>query len=673
MHEYSLLEIFAVGFLLALIFGYAAHRLGFSPIVGYLLAGFLVGPGTPFFVADAELAFQLSEAGVILLMFGVGLHFDTKDLLAVKGVALPGAIAQSSFATLLGAGAAWLLGMPFAQALMLGVGLSVASTVVLLRVLSDNGVLNTIPGHVAVGWLVVEDLLTVLVLLLLPTYAAIVGGENTGALAVAKAIGMALARLALLWILVMVIGSKVVPWLLNKVVRTRSEELFTLAVLVAAFATAVGAAVFFQASMALGAFLGGMVVGRTKVSYQAGADLLPLRDAFAVLFFISVGMLFRPAFILEQPLLILACLGVVLIAKPLIAVIVVSLLGYSSGTALTAAVSLAQIGEFSFILAQGAIALDLIPMDVYNVLVVCSIISIALNPSVFRLVPRMQHFLEHHPTLSHILNARAEHRASEHTRVHGSAEEKAALKNDRKNRPAAQPGTFDSARQPVQSAQSVQPVPADQMGTVKRTEPIGQPEQTSPADALRDVFPATSDTSSSPTAPDVVTAIVVGYGPAGRNVTRTLLDKKIIPVVVDMNVDTVNHLNGEQLCPAVYGNSTKKEVLLGARIEKASYLIITTPSTEQAVATATAAKALNPEIRVLARTRFLREERLFEQAGVTAMAYEEDAVAEKLAELLEKDIEECKNEANTCRIDFDSLEKQDMNEAKQLTFKYYNS
>lgn len=609
MHEYQLLEIFGAGFFLALVFGYGAFKLGLSPIVGYLVAGFLVGPATPIFVADTDLAFQLSEAGVILLMFGVGLHFNTKDLLAVKGVALPGAIAQSCIATLLGTLVGTALGMSLMHGVILGMGLSVASTVVLLRVLTDNGVLNSVPGHVAVGWLVVEDLFTVLVLVLLPSLATLMAGGASGgaeaeALDFAKAMGLAFLRLALLWVLVMVVGGKVVPWVLTKVVRTRSEELFTLAVLVCAFATAVSAAIFFQASMALGAFLGGMVIGKTKVSHQAGADVLPLRDAFAVLFFISVGMLFRPAFILEQPLLILACLGIVLLAKPLTAALVVLILGYSTSTAVVAAVSLAQIGEFSFILAQAAISLDLIPVDVYNVLVICAIVSIALNPSVFRLVPKITAFLEHHPKLAHILNARAERRAA-----------KIAAREARRN------------------------------GEVK----------VAPADL-------------SVIEEQAITAIVVGFGPVGRAVVKALMDKKILPVVIDMNADTVNQLNEERICPAIFGNSTKKDILAAAGIKQASYLIVTLPSVEQAVVTATVAKEMNPDIRTLVRARFLRDERLFEQIGVNGVSYEETAVADQLSALLQKDLDDCRLQDNYCKIDFDKLESADFNAAKDKGF-----
>lgn len=415
MHSYPLLEILAAGLAFALLLGYLAKRLGLSPIVGYLVAGFLVGPHTPGFVADPALAMELAEAGVILLMFGVGLHFHMEDLLAVKGISLPGALFQSAVATVCGFAVAELCGLSVAAGLLMGMGLAVASTVVLLRVLSDNQMLDTVHGHVAVGWLVVEDILTVLVLVLLPSLALLLnapaGSESAGFLPMAKALGLACLRLILLWVIVLVVGGRFVPWALHHVVRTRSEELFTLTVLVTAFATAVGAAVFFEASMALGAFLGGMVVGKSKVSHQAGADLLPFRDAFAVLFFISVGMLLDPLFIIQEPVLVAAAIVIVLLVKPLAAVSIVAALGYSARTGLVVGVSLAQVGEFSFILAQQASQLKLIPMEVYNVFIVCAIVSITINPGLFRLIPRMERTLKSRPGLWKLLNSRATRKA----------------------------------------------------------------------------------------------------------------------------------------------------------------------------------------------------------------------------------------------------------------------
>ena len=415
MYEYHLLEIMAIGFTLALLFGFITQKLGLSSIVGYLFAGFLIGPFSPGFVADYNLAFQLSEAGVILLMFGVGLHFRLEDLMAVKGIAIPGAMVQSAAATICGTLAGIALGLDLKSAIILGISLSVASTVVLLKVLNDNNITNTVHGHAAVGWLVVEDIFTVLVLVLLPLFPAILdmNASMSNNLNIIKTIALAMLRIVVLWILVMGVGGKVVPWILAKIAKTRSQELFILTVLVIAFATAAVSALVFQASFALGAFLGGMVVGKTKVSHQVGADLLPLRDAFAVLFFLSVGMLFAPKFLLYHPLLVVACLLIVLIVKPLSAIAVVTVLGYSPRTALTVAAGLSQVGEFSFILAQEAKRLNIAGDSVYNVVVICAIISISLNPSVFKRVPQFESFLKTKKKIWKALNSIAERRGRE--------------------------------------------------------------------------------------------------------------------------------------------------------------------------------------------------------------------------------------------------------------------
>lgn len=408
MHTYHLLEIMAIGFGLALVLGYAARKGGLSPIVGYLGAGFLIGPNMPGFVADSALANNLAEVGIILLMFGVGLHFHVDDLLKVKGIAIPGAILQSLSATLCGIAAALALGYSFAEGLFLGLGLSVASTVVLLRVLSDSGNLDTIHGTVAVGWLVVEDIFTVLMLVLLPAVGpSLVSGSGISVSLVTWEMALAIIKLAMLWGLVIVIGGRLMPWLLKKIVQTRSQELFTLTVLAVAFLTAVGAAYIFNASFALGAFLGGMVVGKSNVSHQVGAELMPLRDAFAVLFFVSVGMLFNPAFLMERPLVVIVSLLIVVLVKPAVTIIVVALLGYSGTTALTVAASLAQVGEFSFILAQTGYSQGIISQDVYSILIICAMLSIAANPFLMNRVPALEGWLRKRPELWDMLNYRA--------------------------------------------------------------------------------------------------------------------------------------------------------------------------------------------------------------------------------------------------------------------------
>ena len=391
MHDISLITTIAFGFTAALVFGILAKRLGLSPIVGYLLAGIAAGPHTPGFVGNLAIAGQLAEIGVILLMFGVGLHFHLKDLLAVRSIAIPGALGQSAVATIASMAVAHWLGWTWMAGAVLGMATAVASTVVLLRVLMDNRCLETPAGHVAVGWLIVEDILTVLVLVVLPALAAAgVGGGEQAALgggsinAVLIAGGLAVGKLLALGAVVAVVGSRVVPWMLLRVARLRSPELFTLAVLVMSIAVATAAYAAFGASMALGAFLAGMLVGQSKFSTQAGAEMLPLRDAFAVLFFVSVGMLFDFRVLLAEPMLTLGVVAVVLIAKPLIAFVIVIACRHTLKTALTVAGGLAQIGEFSFILAEAAKGLKLMPGEGHAVLVAAAIVSISVNPFLFR-------------------------------------------------------------------------------------------------------------------------------------------------------------------------------------------------------------------------------------------------------------------------------------------------
>jgi CPA2 family monovalent cation:H+ antiporter-2 len=389
----------------ALALGYITHRLGLSPIVGYLLAGIVVGPNTPGFVADHKLADQMAEIGVILLMFGVGLHFHVEELLAVRRVSVPGAIVQSLAATALGAVVAYAFGWGWSAGIVYGLAISVASTVVLTRVLTDNNDLHTPAGHIAVGWLVVEDLFTVVVLVVLPAVFGPNQGDGRGALPLALA--LAAVKIAALVAVTFLVGGRVVPWLLERVARTHSRELFTLTVLVVALGVAVGSAKLFGVSMALGAFLAGMVVGRTDFSLRAGAEALPMRDAFAVLFFVSVGMLFDPSFLITAPLLTVATLTIVLVGKPLAALVIVLLLRYPLRVAFAVSVALAQIGEFSFILAALGRSLDVLPQDATNALVAAALVSITLNPLLYRLVDPFAAWLSSRPRLSRWLNAPA--------------------------------------------------------------------------------------------------------------------------------------------------------------------------------------------------------------------------------------------------------------------------
>jgi monovalent cation:H+ antiporter-2, CPA2 family len=411
MHDLSLISTIAAAFTAAWLLGLLTQWMRLSPIVGYLLAGVLIGPHTPGFVGDVHLAQQLAEVGVILLMFGVGLHFHLKDLMAVKNVAIPGAVGQSLFATLLAMVIFSAFGMPLKTGAVLGMAMAVASTVVLMRVLMDADVLKSRQGHVAVGWLIVEDIFTVILLVLIPvlgTEALEAKGAGAPAGSVWATLAIALLKLLVLVTIVLVAGAKVIPWVLVRVARLRSRELFTLTVLVFSIAVAAASYFFFGASMALGAFLAGMVVAQSPVSHQAAADALPLRDAFAVLFFVSVGMLFDPVFLIQEPMMVLAALGIILVGKPLAALVIVAVLGHSVRTALTVAIGLAQIGEFSFILSELARRHGLMPDAGHNVLVAAAIISITVNPLLFRALPQVEGWLKKQPRLWKLLNGRAE-------------------------------------------------------------------------------------------------------------------------------------------------------------------------------------------------------------------------------------------------------------------------
>ncbi|WP_334173991.1 cation:proton antiporter [Pseudoxanthobacter sp.] len=393
-HEANLLATVAVGFVLAFVFGYGADRLRLPPLVGYLVAGICVGPFTPGFVADAGLSGQLAEMGVILLMFGVGLHFSASDLLAVKGIAVPGAVGQIALATLAGMGLSALWGWGPGEGLVLGLSISVASTVVLLKALEERNLVNTPDGRVAVGWLIVEDLAMVLALVLLPAFAEVLGGHAAGSgdhgaaasdLPVAVTLAITLGKVAAFAAIAMLAGPKVVPWVLKQVARTGSRELFTLSVLAVALGIAYGAAEVFGVSFALGAFFAGVVLSESHFSHRAAADSLPLQDAFSVLFFVSVGMLFDPAILVREPLKVVAVVVLILFGKGLIGMLMVALLRFPLRTGLLVAAGLGQIGEFSFILAALGISLGLLPTEGRDLLLAGALFSITLNPALFAL------------------------------------------------------------------------------------------------------------------------------------------------------------------------------------------------------------------------------------------------------------------------------------------------
>jgi monovalent cation:H+ antiporter-2, CPA2 family len=554
MHDISLITTIALGLTAALFFGLIAKRIGLSPIVGYLAAGVAVGPHTPGFVGNPHLAVQLAEIGVILLMFGVGLHFSLKDLLAVRSIAVPGALGQSTAATLACTGLAMAAGWTWQNGLILGIAVSVASTVVLLRALMDHGGVDTSEGHAAVGWLVVEDLITVLVLVLLPPLAATGGGGN-----IWQTVGLAMLKLAVLTAIVMLAGARFVPWLLLRVARLRSRELFTLAVLVIAMCIATVSYVAFGASMALGAFLAGMVVGQSKVSDQAADDVLPMRNAFAVLFFVSVGMLFDFRTLLDEPLLMLGVLVIILVVKPLAAIAIVVFGGHSLRIALTVAGGLAQIGEFSFIVGDMAKSLGLMPGSGSNVLVAGAIISISLNPLIFRGMLALEPRLLSWPWLAKWLAGRGEQRGAK----------------------------------------------ANEIAAQRNTDPG---------------------------------AIVVGYGPVGRTVTRLLSEFGINPTIIETNVDVVLELQhrGQQ---ALFGDATRPDILKAAGVTSAAYLVVTLPHAEVSLRIIQTAREAAPLIRVLARAEYINQHEAFREAGAAIIRCDEAESAAALAEALLQDID----------------------------------
>ncbi|MDR0234316.1 MAG: cation:proton antiporter [Zoogloeaceae bacterium] len=400
-HSLSLISTVAAGFGMALVLGFVAERLRLSALIGYLLAGVLLGPVTPGFVADAEIAAQLSEIGVMLLMFGVGLHFSPAELWSVRRVAVPGAVGQMGVATILGAIMAHFWGWSWDAALVLGVSLSCASTVVLLRALESRNILNSMDGRIAVGWLIMEDLATVLVLVIMPSLAGLLGPEGAQQVAEGttqggafwQAIGTVLVKVGFFIALMMIVGRRLIPWILLQIARTGSRELFTLAVIAMAIGIAYGALTFFEVSFALGAFFAGMVMRESEFSHRAAQESLPLRDAFSVLFFVAVGMLFDPDVLIDSPWQLLGVVLTIVLGKSIAALMIVLAFRYPLNTALTVAASLAQIGEFSFILAALGVQCGMLPQAGMSLILAGAVISIALNGLVFTAMAPLQRWL----------------------------------------------------------------------------------------------------------------------------------------------------------------------------------------------------------------------------------------------------------------------------------------
>lgn len=405
-HDVDLIILLAVGFGIALFFGYIAARLRLPPLIGYLIAGIVISPNTPGIVADIHLANQLAELGVMFLMFGVGMHFSLNDLLQVRRIALPGAILQIAVATLLGVGVSMLWGWDFGSALVFGLSLSCASTVVLLKALGDRGLLESVNGKIAVGWLLVEDLVMVLVLVLLPATAVLLGGKPLSAETDSNllvTLGLTLLKVAGFIAFMLIIGKRLVPLIMQFVARLGSRELFTLTVVAAAVSIAYGSYAIFGVSMALGAFFAGMVVKESDFSHRAEEETLPLREIFSILFFVSVGMLFDPRILVEQPLHILAVVAIIMVGKTLAAMALVLFFRYPINTALTVGASLAQIGEFSFILATLGVSLQLLSVEGQNLILAGALISITLNSFVFSAIEPVQRWIRERSHLARLL------------------------------------------------------------------------------------------------------------------------------------------------------------------------------------------------------------------------------------------------------------------------------
>ena len=576
-HETPLIATIVAGLGLAFVFGALANRFKIPPLVGYLLAGVLVGPHTPGFVADQELALELAEIGVILLMFGVGLHFSLKDLLSVRAIAIPGAVVQIAFATALGAGLAWLLGWSIGAGLVFGLALSVASTVVLLRALQERRMIETERGRIAVGWLIVEDLAMVLALVLLPALAGVLGGTGGDQPAVANSLlslqfdvglwgvlGITLAKVAAFVMVMLVVGRRVIPWILHYVAHTGSRELFRLSVLAIALGVAFGAAKLFGVSLALGAFFAGMIMSESELSHRAAEESLPLRDAFSVLFFVSVGMLFNPLSLLDNTWPILATLFIIVIGKSLAAFLIVVAFRYPIGTALIISASLAQIGEFSFILAELGVGLNLLPEQGRDLILAGAILSIILNPLAFALVDRLKPWLE-------------------------------------KQQAMATPAT----ETPAQPAAPDAPAPVEADGPPPRT-------------ALEDH------------------TILIGYGRVGSLIGQSLKDAKLPFLVIEDADKTIARLRADEI-EVVTGNAARADVFEAANPRGARRLILAIPNAFEAGQIVMRARTANPSINIIARAHSDAEVDHLTGLGADIVIMGEREIARGIVEQVLKD------------------------------------
>lgn len=554
MHHGPLIATICAGLSLAFIFGAVAQRLRISPLVGYLLAGVAIGPFTPGFVADQGLANELAEIGVILLMFGVGLHFSLKDLLSVRKIAVPGAVVQIGAATLMGMGLAWMLGWSIPEGFVFGLALSVASTVVLLRALQERRIVETERGRIAVGWLIVEDLAMVLALVLLPAIASAVNGtpsDGGGPLAARLDLGLAgilmatLAKVVAFVAVMLIVGRRVIPWVLHWVVHTGSRELFRLSVLAVALGVAYGAAILFDVSFALGAFFAGMVLAESQLSHRAAEETLPLRDAFAVLFFVSVGMLFNPSIIATAPAALAGTILIIVVGKSIAAWAIVRAFGRSNTVALTISASLAQIGEFSFILAGLGVALNMLPAEGRDLILAGAILSILFNPFFFIIIDRV--------------TARA------------AARQAAAAPAPV---PAPAPVMAAAAPAPVAPAAPAEPAPAESQDEEQAT----------------DLRPTALAHHS----------VLIGYGRVGRLVGQGLHRAGEPVLVIEERRESVEAARADGM-EAILGNAADPAVLAAANLAEADRLFIAIPESFHAGQVVEQARAINPGLDILAR------------------------------------------------------------------------
>ncbi|MGD9915568.1 MAG: YbaL family putative K(+) efflux transporter [Rhizobiaceae bacterium] len=576
-HDTPLIATLVAGLGLAFVFGALANRFRIPPLVGYLVAGVIVGPYTPGFVADSKLALELAELGVILLMFGVGLHFSLKDLLSVRAIAVPGAVVQIAVATALGVLLSWMLGWSLGAGLVFGLALSVASTVVLLRAMQERRMLDTERGRIAVGWLIVEDLAMVIALVVLPAIAGLLGGAEPatdhgndlfGLVDVDGGLwgvlGITLLKVVAFVVVMLVVGRRIIPWVLHYVAHTGSRELFRLSVLAIALGVAFGAAKLFGVSLALGAFFAGMIMSESELSHQAAEESLPFRDAFSVLFFVSVGMLFQPASLIENTWPILAAVVIVVIGKSVAAFLIVLAFKHPVSTALVISASLAQIGEFSFILAEMGVDLGLLPEEGRDLILATAILSILINPLVFAGVDRAKPWFE------------------------------------RKLHKAPRP-----------------------------------PLAGSPAEASASAAPAVAVDAESDLVPTRLTGhtILIGYGRVGSLIGKSLQQAGLPFLVIEDADKTVAALHADNI-EVVVGNAASSEVFAAANPAGARRLILAIPNAFEAGLTIQRAKAANTDIVVIARAHFDAEVEHLKSLGADTVIMGEREIARGISDMV---------------------------------------